>query len=119
MVNNGTMQAINGGILLLSGNGGGTFTNNGTIKAVGSSTVQVTGALTSSGLVDIGSGTLSVTGGGTYTQTTGTFRQAGGTVTSSTALNFMCGLVDARGTINSAVTNGANLKRRWVAAGWS
>ncbi|MEP6822649.1 MAG: hypothetical protein ABI946_09905, partial [Chthoniobacterales bacterium] len=110
LINNGTMQAINGGILLLSGNGGGAFTNNGTITAVDSSTVQVTGALTSSSLVDIGSGTLSVTGGGTYTQTAGTFRQAGGTVTSSTALNFMGGMVDARGTINSAITNGANLQ---------
>ena len=33
LVNQGTMQAINGGILLLNGNGGGTFTNSGTIKA--------------------------------------------------------------------------------------
>ena len=110
LINNGTMQAINGGILLLSGNGGGSFTNNGTVTAVGSSTVQVTGSLTSSNLVDIGSGTLSITGTGSYTQTGGTFRQAGGTVTSSTALNFMGGLVDARGTINSAVTNSANLQ---------
>ena len=38
------------------------------------------------------------------------FRLAGGTVTSSTALNFNGGLIDARGTINSAITNGANLQ---------
>ena len=68
LVNQGTMDAINGGILLLSGNGGGTFTNAGTIKSSGGA-LQVTGAVTSSGTVDVGSDTLSITGSGSYTQT--------------------------------------------------
>ena len=51
-----------------------------------------------------------VTGNGNYTQTAGTFRLAGGTVTSSTALNFTGGLVDARGTINAAITHSPNLQ---------
>ncbi len=109
LVNQGTMQATNGGILLLNGNGGGTFTNSGTIKATGG-TLQSTGAVTSSGTVDVGADTLTVTGSGTYTQSAGTFRLAGGSVTSSTALVFNGGLIDARGTINSAITNGANLQ---------
>ena len=104
------MQAVGGGILVLSGNGGGTFSNSGTLRATTGGSVQVTGALTSSGTVDIGTDTLSVTGSGTYTQNAGTFRLAGGSVTSSTALVFNGGLVDARGTINSAITNGANLQ---------
>ena len=87
LVNQGTMQATNGGILLLNGNGGGTFTNSGTIKSNGGA-LQVTGTVTSTGTVDVGGDTLSVTGSGSYTQTAGTFRLAGGTVTSSAALNF-------------------------------
>ena len=67
LVNQGTMQAINGGILLLNGNGGGTFTNSGTIKATGG-TLQFTGAVSSSGTVDVGADSLSITGSGSYTQ---------------------------------------------------
>ncbi len=66
--------------------------------------------MTSSGTVDVGADSLSVTGSGTYTQSAGTFRLAGGSVTSATALVFNGGLIDARGTINAAITNGANLQ---------
>ncbi len=107
LVNQGTMQAINGGNLLLSGNGGGTFTNSGTIKASGG-TLQFDGAVTSSGTVDVGADTLLVTG--SYTQSAGTFRLAGGSVTSTPVMNFEGGLVDAWGTINAAITNSANLQ---------
>ena len=110
LVNQGTMQAINGGILRLNGNGGGTFTNNGTIKALSGGMLKFEGTITSSGTVDVGSDTLTISGSGSYTQTAGTFRLAGGTVTSSTALNFNGGLIDARGSINSAISNGGNLQ---------
>ncbi|MGI8890047.1 MAG: beta strand repeat-containing protein, partial [Chthoniobacterales bacterium] len=106
----GTVQASNGGILVLSGNGGGDFANAGTISAVSGGSIQVTGAVNSTGTVDVGSDSMSITGSGSYTQTAGTFRVAGGTVTSSTELNFTNGLVDARGTINAAVTSGANIQ---------
>ena len=46
---------------------------------------------------------------GSYTQTAGTFTPAGGTVTSTSAL-ISGGLVDARGSINAAITNNANLQ---------
>ncbi len=107
LVNQGTMQAINGGILLLNGNGGGTFTNSGTIQASGG-TLQFSGTVTSSGTVDVGADSLSVTG--SYTQSAGTFRLAGGSVTSTSALDFEGGLVDAWGTMVSAITNNANLQ---------
>ena len=107
LVNQGTMQAINGGNLLLSGNGGGTFTNSGTIKASGG-TLQFDGAVTSSGTVDVGADTLLVTG--SYTQSAGTFRLAGGSVTSTPVMDFEGGLVDAWGTINAAIRNNANLQ---------
>ena len=109
LVNQGTMQAVSGGILLLNGNGGGTFTNSGTIKATGG-TLQFTGAVTSSGTVDVGADSLSISGSGSYTQSAGTFRLAGGSVTSSSALIFNGGLIDARGTINAAITNNANIQ---------
>ena len=107
LVNQGTMEASNGGIFLLNGNGGGSFTNSGTIVASGG-TLQFSGTVTSSGTVDVGSDSLSVSG--SYTQTAGTFRLAGGTVTSSSALNFMGGLIDARGTMTAGLTNSANLQ---------
>jgi hypothetical protein len=102
------MRASNGGTLFLSGNGGGTFTNSGTIEALTGGVLSFNGTVTSSGLVDVQDNSLSVTG--SYTQTAGTFRLAGGTVTSSTALNFMAGLVDARGSITASLTNSANLQ---------
>ena len=71
-------------------------------------TLQFSGTVTSSGTVDVGSDSLSVSG--SYTQTAGTFRLAGGTVTSSSALNFMGGLIDARGTMTAGLTNSANLQ---------
>ncbi len=107
LVNQGTMEATNGGILLLSGNGGGAFTNSGTIRARGG-TLQFDGAVTSSGTVDVGNDTLLVTG--SYLQNAGTFRLTGGTVTSSATMDFEGGLVDARGTINSTIANNANLQ---------
>ena len=107
LVNQGTMQAINGGNLLLSGNGGGTFTNSGTIEASGG-TLQFDGAVTSSGTVDVGGDTLLVTG--SYTQSAGTFRLAGGSVTSTAVMDFEGGLVDAWGTINATIINSANLQ---------
>jgi hypothetical protein len=107
LVNQGTMQAVNGGNLLLSGNGGGIFINSGTIKASGG-TLQFDGTVTSSGTVDVGADTLLVTG--SYTQNAGTFRLAGGSVTSTSVMDFEGGLVDAWGTINATITNGANLQ---------
>ena len=109
LVNQGVMRASNGGTLFLSGNGGGAFTNSGTIEATGG-TLQVSGTVTSSGTVDVGADSLSITGSGSYTQTAGTFRLAGGSVTSTTALVFNGGLIDARGSMTAALTNSANLQ---------
>ena len=106
--NQGLLEASNGGILQLTGNGGGTFTNSGTIKALNGGVLKFDGILTSSGVVDVGANTL--TGTGSYTQTAGTFRLAGGSASSSNPFDFEGGLVDAWGTINAAITNNANLK---------
>jgi hypothetical protein len=108
LTNEGIMAASKGGILLLNGNGGGTFSNSGTIKASGGGTLQFSGDVTSSGTVDVGADTLAVTG--SYTQSAGTFRLAGGSVTSTAPLDFQGGLVDAWGTINGAITNNAILQ---------
>jgi mannose-6-phosphate isomerase-like protein (cupin superfamily) len=107
LTNEGVMEASKGGILLLSGNGGGAFTNSGTIMASGGA-LQFGGTVTSSGTVDVGGDTLAVSG--SYTQSAGTFRLAGGSVTSTPALDFEGGLVDAWGTINGAIMNNAILQ---------
>ena len=106
----GLVRASNGGILLLSGNGSGSFDNRGTLAATTGGELQFTGTVTSSGAVDVGNNSLSISGNGNFTQSAGTFRLAGGTVTSSNGLTFNGGLVDARGTINSAITNSAILR---------
>ncbi len=59
MTNQGTLRASNGGIVVLTGNGGGAFTNtNGMIEALEGSEVQLTGG------VSISEGTLTSTGTG-------------------------------------------------------
>ncbi|HEY3662568.1 MAG TPA: FecR domain-containing protein, partial [Chthoniobacterales bacterium] len=107
LINRGTLLAVNGGTLLLNGNGGGTFINSGSIRT-GNGTLLFDGIVTSTGTVDVGPDTLSVTG--SYTQNAGTFLLAGGTVTSTSVLDFVGGLVDARGTINGSITNSAKLQ---------
>ncbi|MEO8044158.1 MAG: FecR domain-containing protein [Spartobacteria bacterium] len=107
LINRGTMLAVNGGILLLNGNGGGTFTNSGSI-ITGSGDLEFNGAVISTGTVNVGADTLTVTG--SYTQNAGAFFLAGGTVTSTSALEFAGGLVDARGTISASITNNAKLQ---------
>ena len=50
LINQGTMEASNGGILLLTGNGGGGFTNSGgTITAMDGSEVQLTNSISITG----------------------------------------------------------------------
>ena len=108
LTNQGLMRASNGGILQLNGNGGGDFNNSGTIAAITGGVLRFNGTVNSSGTVDVGSNTLTATG--TYTQTAGSFVLAGGSVQSNNALNFQGGLVDARGSINAAISNSATLQ---------
>ncbi len=60
------MRASSGGTLELSGSGGGTFFNTGTIEALAGSQVQLTNGAIVSG------GTLSTTGDGTIQGISGT-----------------------------------------------
>ncbi len=115
--NEGLLEATAGGILDLSGNGGGGFTSSGTIQATGGGALTFDGPVTSSGTVALGVNTLTVTSNGSYTQTGGSFNMIGGTVNSSTTLNFNAGLVNAYGTINGAVSNSANLQPALGAGG--
>ncbi len=59
-VNNGVLRASNGGTLLLTGSGGGDFTNNNLIEALDLSTVRFTTNVSVTG------GTLSSTGSGQF-----------------------------------------------------
>ena len=110
LTNQGLMQASNGGILQLNGNGGGVFNSSGTIAAITGGVLRFNGTVNSSGIVDVGNNTLTATG--TYTQTGAgsVFRLAGGSVQSNNALVFNSGLIDARGTINAAIQNNAMLR---------
>jgi FecR protein len=117
LVNHGVMQASNGGTLRLSGNGAGGFSNDGTIQATSGGSLQFNGAVTNTGLVDVGNNSLTV--GGSYTQTAGTFRMMGGSVVSATTLDFQGGMVDAHGSITGSLNNGGTLLPALGGAGLS
>ena len=57
LINQGTMLAVNGGILLLNGNGGGAFTNSGTIRT-STGNLEFSGEVISTGTVNVGSDML-------------------------------------------------------------
>jgi mannose-6-phosphate isomerase-like protein (cupin superfamily) len=107
LVNHGVMQASNGGTLRLSGNGAGGFSSDGTIQATSGGALQFNGAVTNTGLVDVGNNSLTV--GGSYMQTAGTFHMVGGSVVSATILDFQGGMVDAHGGITGSINSGATL----------
>jgi len=66
MTNQGTLRASNGGVMVLTGSGGGAFTNTGgLIEALEGSEVQLTGGVSLTG------GTLSSTGTGLFRVITG------------------------------------------------
>ena len=95
---------------VVNANGAG-FVNQGLLEVTGTGGLVLNGSVTSSGTVNVGSGSLTVTSNGSYTQTAGTFMVTGGTVSSNTnPLNFNGGLVDARGTIDGSINNNATLQ---------
>ena len=116
LVNQGLMEASNGGILLLTGNGGGGFANTGaTITAMDGSEVQLTnsasitgGTLTTSGsgvIRNLDNATLtSLTIAGTFIANNNTTTTLAGTIidTGSILLNSTVNLTDL--VINSDVT---------------
>ncbi len=116
-VNNGLLEATNGGVLQLTGNGGGAFVNGGTIQSTTGGVLRFDGTITSSGIVDVGGGTL--TGTGNYTQTAGTFQVAGGTVQSDNALMFQGGLLSGFGSITASITNSAMIRPDLGGAGFA
>ena len=116
-VNNGLLEATNGGVLQLTGNGGGAFVNGGTIQSTTGGVLRFDGVVTSSGTVDVGSGTL--TGTGNYTQTAGTFQVAGGTVQSNNTLVFQGGLLSGFGSITADITNSATIRPGLGGAGFA
>ena len=100
--NSGTLRASNGGTLLLTGNGGGDFTNTGgTIQAQNASTVLVTGGATVTG------GTITSAGTGVVRTSNATFSGITNTgnisVDNSTGLT-LAGTITNTGTITVAST---------------
>jgi hypothetical protein len=100
LVNNGIMQASGGGILRLTGNGGGVFNNNGgTILALNDSQVQLTGGafITGGTLATAGTGTIrnigvatldSLTNTGTFVANNGTDTTFSGTITNTGSITL-------------------------------
>lgn len=104
--NDGTLRAVNGGVLTLSG---GTFTNftnssslvNGLIQAQTNSFLNFAGATVSGGLIDIGPGAMltlngaSVTGGTIANSSTGTIKSgSGASILSGALTNAAGGIVE-------------------------
>ena len=100
LVNQGLMQANEGGILRLTGNGGGSFDNTGgTILALDGSEVQLTGGVfltggamgtSGSGMIrNIGTATLdSLTNTGTFVANNGTSTTFSGTITNNGSITL-------------------------------
>ena len=94
LINQGLMEASNGGILLLTGNGGGGFANTGgVITAVDGSEVQLTNS------VSITGGTLSTSGSGVIRNLDNA------TLNSLTIANIFIGNNNSTTTISGTITN--------------
>jgi hypothetical protein len=108
LVNNGTISADTGkGTLTVSPM---TCTNNGTIKVVGGSLLDLaTTSFTTAGavMIDATSGTSQLTTSGSYSQTAGsTNLVAGGTLASNNTVNFSGGTLQGTGNISGNLTVG-------------
>ena len=102
MINQGTIEASNGGILLLNGNGGGGVDNTGgMILALDGSTVQLTAGIVITG------GTLNTIGSGTIhnisTATLDSLTNSGTFIGDNSAITYLSGTITDTGsiTINS------------------
>ena len=103
MLNQGTIVADQATALTIFPNGKG-FTNQGTLRAMGSGGLSISGdPVTNAGtvLVDAGS-TLSRNG--TYTQTAGT-TTVNGTLTATGPVDIQSGVLQGTGTVNANVSN--------------
>ncbi|HEY1771215.1 MAG TPA: FecR domain-containing protein [Chthoniobacterales bacterium] len=92
LTNTGVMEASDGGILVLNGNGGGGFNNTGgTITALDSSQVQLTnGAVVTGGIFStVGSGTINVVNSATLVSVTNTGTFVGNNNSSTTVVGTL------------------------------
>lgn len=102
-VNQGTLEATNGGTALLTGNAGGAFTNNGTFQALNGSNFTLDGSAT---LTNLTGTTLT---GGTYnvvsTGATSTLTFTGQTITTNAATVSLSGALSVFNAINPLAAN--------------
>jgi ATP-dependent protease HslVU (ClpYQ) peptidase subunit len=99
VTNTGTMQASNGGRLQLLG---GRFFNSGTIRALNSSTVEVTTATIIGGtLTNAATGLIAVTGPSTLSNLT----QSGHVAVNNQIILYVGGTITNRGTISLNATS--------------
>ncbi len=112
LINTGTMRAENGGTLLLTGTGGGSFDNTGgSISALAGSSVRMTASLDITGgtLSTAGDGSLSVDGGQTVFLTNLT--NAGNlTLNNNSDLRLSGGIVNSGSISTAAVGNPTNIR---------
>ena len=93
----GTLRASGGGLLVLTGNGNGAFTNNNVIEALAGSEVQLTAG-------------ASVTGGTLRTVGTGIIRNVSGATLSNLTLNGALAINNGQGTVlGGTITNNGTI----------
>jgi hypothetical protein len=97
LTNHGVIEADNSAAALTIYGSAGVV-NTGTLRAVSGATLELRdGTFTNSGLVDVQSALLSISG--EFTQTAGATRVNNGTITSTTALKILGGSVEGTGHI--------------------
>ena len=103
MLNQGTIVADQATALTIFPNGKG-FTNQGTLRAMGSGGLSMVGnPVTNAGTVLVNAGS-SLSRSGTYTQTAGT-TTVNGTLTATGPVDIQSGVLQGTGTVNANVSN--------------
>ena len=104
LTNHGVVEADNSAAALTIYAGTGGMVNTGTLRAVNGATLELKdGTFANSGLVDVQSALLSISG--EFTQTAGATRLNNGTITSTTALKILGGSVEGTGHILADILN--------------
>lgn len=116
MTNSGSLIATNGGVLTLSGSGGGSFVNSGVITAIGDGTIRlvngaiVTGgtlsATNASGRIEVPNSSSATVVNVTLTGPTGLFVGTGGSLTLGGTVVNNTGIVPNAGSVEYQTTGG-------------
>jgi Ca2+-binding RTX toxin-like protein len=105
----GTYDLQSGVIAAISGSSNGIFNNSGTLLKTTNTTVAINTNFTNSGTVESQGGTLRFGNAYTYTQTGGTTRLNGGSISHGAVFDLQGGSLSGNGTATGNVTNAGTI----------